>query len=296
MNSVIAPFFNYGHGNDQLLWRFFLLHCNKWSKYVDKIYIIDSGCNLDPSDNPRIEIIRKPPASHWENINEAIRRVPDGNILLLDSDIIIYDPEVIARGFKDLDEYDGVGIFDSSGGLSMSNYELMRENENRFERRRFCPYLFFLRKGALRPDFDFTPRGGEFWTDSMGTVTEQLLADGKKIKELQDDRATISLEDDGRITSLQWLDTPPKKWALDEHLNLGYYHIRNFGGGLKIFNRGAFDEVPGREARRLLTWVVVLGEKVKDQALLEKYRFVFGNEFSEYLKEFKKYHSFLDKI
>lgn len=278
---AIIPFFNYGYGHSDVLWKFFLKQMSKWIKYVDKVYIVDSGCNLEYTDS-RVKIIHKGPDSHWKNMNEAIRSSNEELILLLDSDMIVYDPEVVKRGFDDLESgYDAVGIMDSSGGTDLKRFSHMCENVYRGERRRLCPYLCFLKKSALRPDFDFTPRGGDEWTDSMGVVTEDLLNDKKKIKELRDDRSTISQEDDGKITSVQWLDAPPKLWALEENPNLGYYHIRNFGGGLKILHDGNFGLVPGREARRLLAWVYVLMDTNTSQG---------------YVKKFKEYHSWLKKI
>jgi len=299
---AIIPFFNYGQGNEQVLWKFFLLHLKKWIKWVDRVYIIDSGCNLElPEDffqAEKIQIVKKPPQSHWQNMNEAIRNTAENLILLLDSDMVIYNDKVIHTGFWKLEQgWDVASILDSSGGQPI-NHPAFTENQFRFERRRLCPYLCFIKRNALRPDFDFTPRGGENWTDSMGTVTEQLVADGKKIYELQDDRATISLEDDGRITSVQWLDTPPKKWALDEHPNLGYYHIRNFGGGLKLWKEKEFGLVPGREARRLLAWVWVLkagiGEDMRDQTIVDP--ILPKEKWVNYFKKFAEYHSWLNLI
>lgn len=281
MKCAIVPFFNYGYGHNDLLWNFFVKHMAKWIKYVDVVYVIDSGCGLDYKDS-KVKIVHKGPDSHWQNMNEAIRSASEDQIMLLDSDMVIYDPEVVKRGFEDLDSgYDAVGILDSSGGVDMSRFSLMRENVYRSERRRLCPYLCFLKKSALRENFDFTPRGGDNWTDSMGTVTEQLLEDVKSIKELRDDRSTISQEDDGKITSVQWLDAPPKKWSLEENPNLGYYHIRNFGGGLKIYSEGSFGLVPGREARRLLAWVYILLGTLPD---------------NKYLKMFKEYHAWLKDL
>ena len=294
--AAIIPFFNYEQGNEQLLWKFFILHAKNWAKYVDKIYIIDSGCNLLTFEGlpNNLGIIKTPQQSHWQNMNEAIRRVPEELLLLLDSDMVIYNPQKIAFFFEvmEVGGYDVISIFDSSGGKSI-NSQQFAENEDRFERRRICPYFCFIKKSALRPDFDFTPRGGENWTDSMGVITEQLVEDRKDILEIPDDRSTIILEDTGKITSTQWLDSPPKLWAMKENPNLGYYHIRNFGGGLKILKDKDFGFVPGREARRLLAWAHVLSEKT-DVLLSPSIKIPDG--FLEYYKKFKEYHSWISKI
>jgi len=297
MRAVIVSFFNYQQGNEQLLWKFFLLHAAKWEKYVDKIYAIDSGCGLENSSLEKIQIIRKPAQSHWQNMNEAIREIPEDLLLLLDSDMIIYDPEVVKECFEAIENkgYDAVAILDSSGSIPI-NDPRFKENENRFERRRICPYLCFIKKSSLRENFDFTPRGGEFWTDSMGVITEQFVEDRRTIIELPDDRSTISLEDNGRINSCQWLDTPPKKWSMTENPNYGYYHIRNFGGGLKIVKEGNFGLVPGREARRLLAWVYTLADAIKTPIAAFHAVDVDNDTWNKYYKKFQEYHSWLKNI
>ena len=303
--AAIIPFFDYGQGNNHILWKFFQLHCKKWIHLFDKVYVVDSGCNLhelgvlpELQANPKLEIIKKPAQSHWQNMNELIREAKEESILLLDSDTIIYDWEKLHSliKFYEAGEYQAMGMFDGSGGVDMSQYPIMRENEYRFERRRFCPYFFLLQKKALRPDFDFTPRGGENWTDSMGTVTEQMLEDKVRIFELPDDRSTISLEDTGDITHVQWLDTPPKKWAMKENPDKGWYHVRNFGGALKIIKDKEFGAVPGREARRLLAWAYAMADKAEIPVAIFQSVDVEVDVWNKYYEAFKEYHSFLNKI
>ena len=305
MKYAVVPFFDYQQGNNDLLWKFFLLHAAKWIKYVDRLFVIDSGCNLEvPMNAPlgldKITIIRKPAQSHWQNMNEALAPfTKEDYVLLLDSDMIIYDSSIVKFGFEQLekDACDVMAILDSSGSAPIKS-DLFKENENRFERRRICPYLCFIKKKVLREGFDFTPRGDDNWTDSMGVITEQLVEDGVTIWELQDDRSTISLEDDGTITSTQWLDTPPKKWAMKENPNLGYYHIRNFGGALKLMKDKSFGLVPGREARRLVAWFMMFAMKLQDKDLMVKFWETWGDgdNLTIYIKRFKEYHNWLEKI
>lgn len=309
--AAIIPFFRYEpvyQDNYKVLFKFFQRHFFKWGEFVDKAYIIDSGCNFTPQDilpydtANKLEIIKKPAQSHWQNMNEVVREVPEPLLLLLDSDTIIYDRNVVKTYFDALETLDDDvwTIFDTSGGVRLAErFPIMAENKNRGERRRFCPYLCFLRKSILRSNFDFTPIGGEQWMDSMGSITQEILEDHCNVQELQDDRSTISLEDDGRITSCQWLDSSPKKWALEENPDLGYYHIRNFGGGLKILNEGTFGLVPGREARRLLAWVYILGEKTKTFIPAISQRLFTGGQvgkWAEYYEDFKNYHSWIKDI
>jgi glycosyltransferase involved in cell wall biosynthesis len=317
---AIVPFFKYEpvyQDNYKVLFNFFILHARKWAKFVDELIITDSGCNFvlpEVSDGIENITIRYVPArSHWENMNEAIRKTDGDLILLLDSDMIIYEPSIVEFGFRQLEKdiADVVGILDSSGGVRLIKYPLMQANENREERFRLCPYLCFLKKSALRPDFDFTPVSGDKWMDSMGKITEQLLEDSKVIFELQDDRSTISLEDDGKITSVQWLDTPPKKWALKENPNLGYYHIRNFGGALQVLNNyhtnpnefnKLINTMPKREIKRLLAWLYVIADKLNNDTLKTQINSLVtptlakNLEWPNYISRFMTYHAWLEKI
>jgi hypothetical protein len=300
VRTVILPYFHYGYAHADLLWKVFLQGAESWAGNVDRIYVVDSGptgLQVPSTFSLRnVEIVQKPSQSHWANLNQAVA-ANEGNLLIMDMDTIIYDNAAVVKGFEALESgYDFASILDGSGGVDLTNYDLMKANENREERRRFAPYFMFLNKKALRPSFNFTPGTGAPWTDSVGYVTIDALKDEKKIFELQDDRATISLEDNGTITSMQWLDTAPKLWALDEHPNLGYYHVRNFGEALRILHNKSFGLVPGREARRLLAWAVTLSNVVGEpiDIPVELYEHVLGGErWDKYLDRFAQYHAWL---
>lgn len=288
-NQVKKPHFNL------MIWEFFKLQMEKWLQYVDKVYVIDSGVGITQTADSKVRVIHKHADSHWANMNEAVALADEELICLLDSDMVIYDPTVIERGFSIIENggYDVVSILDGSGGVDMSQYPLMRANKKRTERRRFCPYLCFMKKAILRPGFDFTPRGGENWTDSMGPITEQILADGYNVFELQDDRATIVINADGSINSYQWLDGG--SWSREQHPNLGYYHIRNYGGAVSLIglNDKETDDllqvIPSTEFYRLQAWACTVFEKAgypQPEAKL----------LGDYYKAFREYHDFIDKI
>lgn len=319
--TAIIPFFRYEpvyKDNYKVLFHFFILQLKKWINLVDEVIIVDSGCNFTKEDflgleSPKIIHYQVPPQSHWQNMNEAVKMAKSEYVLLLDSDMIVYNEMFIQKAREKIEKYnmDGLGIFDSSGSRVLNEYPLMWENENRAERRRFCPYLFFLRKSALREDFDFTPLDNPGWTDSMGKITYDLLEDGKTIGELPDDRSTISLEDDGEITSVQWLDTPPYAWSMIETPNYGYYHVRNFGGALSVINnfytnKEEFEKLkntmPRREVLRLLAWFLIMAAKTnisdKDQLEVGEViaQFVDPTEFADYLANFAEYYKWLERI
>jgi glycosyltransferase involved in cell wall biosynthesis len=280
-----------------MLPQFFYKHMETWLKYVDAVYIMDNGIGLAEYDNPKVHVVNRDIRSHWAALNEGTEMAKEDAILYLDPDTVIYDPELVDRIFKKIESgFDYVGCLDTSG-----SEDLFPENENRGVRRRFTPYLGCLKRSMLPENFDFTPTQGEKWKDSMGTVTDHFVNNNAKIEEIQDDRSTISLEDDGRITHVQWLDSPPKKWSMVEDPNIGFYHMRNFGGSLTIvtsFLTNILDYeklaaiTPGRELRRLIAWPVVIGEKVGFNFDLPE----LGEGWENYLKEFKKYHSWLGKV
>jgi len=265
----------------KILFNLFQRHAVKWLEHVDELIIIDSGADLSEDDctlfaqhnlMEKVRFIHRSWDSHWNNLNAAIQEIDGGlqepyNLALLDSDLLIYDPKIVDESFRRLTTYDALGIFDSSGGVDLTQYPTMAENVYRGERRRLCPYFCFLRRDALRPGFDFTATSGgnnKDWFDSMGRITLHMLEDGKSLGELRDDRSSIYLEDDNTITSTQWLDEDRHLWSQTEHPNLGYYHIRNFSGGLQLvdsyyvepeLHQRLIKITPRREALRLLTWV-----------------------------------------
>lgn len=297
--AVIVPFFanqvKKPHYN-LMIWEFFKKQMSKWIEYVDKVYVIDSGVGITQPDNPKVQVIHKHADSHWANMNEAVRLASEDLICLLDSDMVIYDAGIIDEGFYLLESkgYDVVSILDGSGGVDMTQYKVMQPNKYRTERRRFCPYLCFLKKSILRPDFDFTPRGGENWTDSMGPVTEQILEDGYKIYELQDDRSTIIITPEGTYHSYQWLDGG--EWSREQRPDLGYYHIRNYGGAVSLIglNDYEFDELlkvmPSTEFYRLMAWACAVFE-IAGHAPHSEINLLGG-----YYKAFREYHDFLDRL
>lgn len=261
--------------NYKVLMGLFRRHSEAWLQHVDQLIVIDSGCSFKGWELPcggtgKVSVVRRPPDSHWGNLNQVVRQVDGGKICLIDSDMLIYTPSVINVIFNSLELHDAIGILDTSGGHDLSKYPLMAENVNRSARQRLCPYLCAFWREGLRADFDFTATSGVNHYDSMGLITHQMLEDGLDIVELQDDRSSIYLEDDNRITSTQWLDSPPKLWAIVENPPLGYYHIRNFSGGLNLANsywvdRPMFETLvritPRREALRLLSWVAIACQK-----------------------------------
>lgn len=266
--------------NHKVLMDLFKLHCSKWQHYVDTLYIVDSGGHTisELPGNPefagrdgKVVHIVTEPRSHWDKLNQVLRGdIKEDYVGIIDSDTLIYQPQVIDRLFAAAEQHVIAGILDTSGSADLSMFEIMRENHNRAARKRICPYFMAFRRDTLRPGFDCSAKAGTPMYDSMGMVTKDWLEDGWGIYEFQDDRSSIYLEDNNQITHTQWLDSPPKLWALEENPKLGYHHTRNFSGGLTLANSYWVDKglhehlvkiTPRREALRLLSWVWIACEK-----------------------------------
>lgn len=318
--AVIVPFFRYGpdqRGNNKLLFKFFLKHLRLWAKEIDHLYIIDSGPTISPEDQQAVRSLVKTTIyslsrnSHWDNLNKYIPMITENKFLLIDSDTIIYNADVIRKIFEGLDNYDVVSLTDTSGGNALyKKYPIFDENESRSVRNRFGPYLFACRKDFWNRlgAFDFTPVGGPVnWTDSMGSVSEQILALNPRFKELPDDRVSV-LWVEGRIEVSAFLDSSHHLWSKPEQHNYGYYHIRNYSGGLKLVEAKAVDTadynrhksiMPRQEGLRLLAWLWFIAGDASYQREIIKIVDEFGvaeSQFLEYLEKFKGFHSWLGDI
>jgi hypothetical protein len=260
---------NYRH-----LFNFWLHYYKKIAHHIDHLYLIDSGwgitesqyeelCQIIPNRNVTLTV--KPPTSHWQNMNEAIREVKEDSFLITDSDTIIYDEAPIVTTKEMLVKTEIVSCLDNSGGRDLENtYAMLAANENRSYRRRFTPYFFACQTNLFHriPNFDFTPTGGDNWTDSMGTVTEQLLRLNPSFYELRDERKSVALMD-GIPQVVSAFESPPHEWAKTDLPDTGFYHLRNAGGGHNLAETYVTQPdvfaatkkiMPVYEAVRLLYW------------------------------------------
>lgn len=260
---------NYRH-----LFDFWWHYYQKSAPLVDHLYIIDSGWGITEDQyermrlavpNRKVSLTVKQPTSHWQNMNEAIREVTEDAFLLTDSDTILYQDEPVRTTKKLLEKYQIVSCLDGSGGRALEKtYPVLAANEQRSHRRRFTPYFFAAHTQLFQqiPNFDFTPTGGDDWTDSMGTVTEQLLRLNPSFYELRDERKSVALMD-GIPQVVSAMESPPYEWARTDLPDTGFYHLRNAGGGHNLAETYATQPevfaatkkiMPVYEAVRLLYW------------------------------------------
>lgn len=287
----------------------FFEYARHWLPFIDTFYVVDASWGIP--DHPRVRKIFADHMNHWEHFNRVIPKIEEENLLLLDSDTLIYDPTIVKDGFDRLSEYDCSAILDNSGQANLEEkYPILRANDKRDTRQRITPYLCFIKTNLLRGK-DFTPVGGRF--DSMGKITDQLLASDIKLHEMRDDRSTVRLKEDGTITQSTWLDGQGFDWSepVNAPIKLGYYHLRNSTLGVCLLNeykhdRQAYEHrkeiTPPSEMWRVMAWQWIYDEKASElarwesdfDAVLDDYGLSRG-VWDKYIRGFYNYHQWLNE-
>ncbi len=312
MTRALAVVF-YGAGSDpdslfRTIWRPWVNTVKKYAHFIDRIHLVGNFYEFTAEELAllpipyTIEYCTLPAALA---VDCAVKNVTEDQFLLIHPDCIIYNPDVVKRGFDLLDEYDCAAIFDGSGKPLYQEYALFKENENRGNRCRLCNYLWFGKTQTILsiPNWTFEEQLPEY-SEAASLLTEQLMKRNARIQELQDDRSNIVLDMiPGQITSSQWVDSPDKKWGREHPLHLGYYHIRNFNQGpelLKFWNtdRASYTSriapIPRWELLRILMWSETLG-KLDMRPILDDLH-VDYMQWEEYKKQFLHYHDWINDV
>lgn len=308
--ALIVVFYGAGNDPDSLfrtIWKPFAKGFKKYEQYIDKVYLIGNQYIFTPQEIADISIPCTRlhiDVSAAKAIDKAFEIVGEDQFLLIHPDTIIYNSEIVKKGFEYLDEYDHVAIFDGSGKPLYQTYDIFKENELRGNRCRFCNYLWFgnTRQITGIPNMTFEEKPD--YPEACSFLTEKLMERGVKVKELRDDRSNIILDYiPGEITKSQWLDAPEKIWGRENPLDLGYYHIRNFNQGpelLKFFHENKknyevrIDPIPRWEVMRLLMWAQELGDL--DVSEILKDREVDLSKWSEYTEAFRTYYPWIQNL
>jgi len=283
-----------------------------WGKAVDHLYILDSGSGVTSilmsklqAIIERVTFFSRPPTSHWENMNFAIPQIMEDKLLLLDGDTVFSKKSVVQGIYEDLDIHDIVSLTDNSGGIDLFNeFDVFRANKYRGLRRRFAPYLFACKTQLFKQigSYDFTPLSGVRWTDSMGWISKQLLDLNPTFKELPDDRTSLYYREDGQHQQAAFLDEPSFEWSSTTQNDYGYYHVRNWNGGLYLVETKSLDTLayqharsimPQQEALRLLAWLYIMSSDIYQQEIrvvAQDFR-VEEAKFLAYIEQFRDFHS-----
>lgn len=289
----------------------FLKYAKQFYPLTDKLYIVDAGWGFADEDlHPNTVKITDDCLSHWEYMNRITEAVTEDAFLLIDPDILIYDADIIEKGFALLETHDIGGILDNSG-----SFDFFPENKLRATRRRFTPYMTFMRMDLLRkiPNIDFTPtsKNGRFEFDSMGLLTKQILDLKPRQFEFPDDRTTLRLHPDGSMVPDSNMDGPAYDWSvpLKSPQRLGYYHVRNSSLGLSLLVEHEHDKpayerrksiTPFQEALRLLAWQWIYDKYTGHleewrhtyEPVLEDYK-VSSEVWEQYIRKFENFHSWI---
>jgi len=286
----------------------FFNQVKKWADQIDTFYLASGGWDFKwlPEN---IIIHNEDMRSHWHYLNTLTEMVEEDSILYLDPDILMYDPDVIERGFFSLNTHDAAGILDNSATLPLEDeFDLFKANKYRGVRRRFTPYMTFIKTNLVK-GLDFTPVANKY--DSMGYLTHEVMKKGIKYFEFEDDRNTLRLSD-GTLTRDTWLDGSPYLWSTphDKQKDLGYYHVRNSSVGLSILKEFKIDRqaylsrkntMPITEILRLLSWQYLFDELAGEdwrgeyEPVLEDLG-VSDTDWIRYIAELHKYYTWLEKI
>lgn len=252
-----------------------------WLDQVDHLLVIDSGIGFD-SWHPKVEVIHRPFDSHWANLWEGMRVVRTEYMLTVDSDTIIYDPEVLQSVCSHLRSFDIVAA----------------------QRTRFCPYFFACKTQLWRdagyPSLDPTPGH-----DSMGRATETLLSRNPSVLRIYDPSESLiftgGLFAKTSILDAEQVDVPKPK-------DSGWYHIRNAGlpiiycSEFLMHNLEAlrkFSVTPYWELFRLMAWKKLLYPHPMDtpgyQYMLDRTETSI-DIWCSYLSHFQYTHPWIQKL
>lgn len=301
--AIITAFYPYQNTQDEH-YRvyedayFYFLH--RFIHNVDKVYLIDQNWGLNVPDwlESKAVVIDTndltPPINHhWDSFAQVIPQIKEDVVIMLDSDMMIYDFDF------DLGSCDIKAILDTSGGVKL-DYKELQPNDKRGERRRIAPYLCMARRELFnKTGYDFKPyrNSDNDWMDSFGKWTTKVFDTNPKFCELPDDRTTVMLDEEGEISVSPWSD-----W--DSGIT-GYYHLRNFSLGLSLVNdfehnKPAYNQrksiTPVGEASRQLGWLWVLTEKFRP-AFLNKIKNVVNDlelkNWDQFISEYYKVYSWI---
>lgn len=294
----------------RILWGYFKKELLYWKGTFDKLYLVDNNFHFNAEDRRFLDKngfnyrIDKFNTSVDEALNKVFKLVEEDNFLLIHSDTFIYRKEFIKDNFEMLKETNAVVILDNSGKKISDKFPILKENENRSERARFCNYLWFGRTEDMRKvELKFEPFGE--YTDCASYVTEQLLSlPNFKFIELRDDRSNIILEGK-EINKFQWLEGGGKLWGQGFPLDLGYYHVRNFSNGFFLINelvnlKESYDRwkaaMPLSEILRILVWEKAIADASEQELNVEDVLRDLGvNQeiWTNYLEEFHNFYKWI---
>lgn len=186
---------------------FFLTSMKKYQDEYDMIYLLDSTWNIDPTklEGMKAKIIKVDPSlRYYDAYKVVLPQIKEELVLFLDNDMVIYKPKVIQSAFTSLESWgqdmDVVSIMDTIGTYTTKHLTLGNK---------LCPYFFAAKKAVLMKYLDIEWGSHMPHSETFGLLTEAMVNDRVRIKELEDDKT--------EVRSWEPLETEKK---------FGFYHIR----------------------------------------------------------------------
>lgn len=288
--AVLVAFHQYtlfGSEFYQPIFDFFIKNYREiWGKEVDKLYILASNWNVEKADDYTV-IQTDPSLRYYDAYKQVLRTgmITEDLVMFMDNDMVVYRKELVQRVFmllgsklwekgEELGNIDVVSIFDTIG-----TYKTDKLNG----KNKFCPYWFATRKELLMKylDVDWSPDMP--YCETLGHLTEAMLADGLRPYEFPEDKSNCLFDgiQDG-----------------EKGKDLGYYHVRSGStpayllATKKYGDRATYDSYlknqPKNEYLRHCAWYQYMGGNpysiIADAGL--------GSfEFKDYYQRFLKYHN-----
>lgn len=278
--AVLVNFHLYTPYGDQYyepLLTSFLQSMRRYADEYDKLYLLDSNWNIDlrKIEGMKAEIIRTDPSlRYYDTYKHSLSQIDADLILLMDNDTVVYREGKIAEAFSKLNEFDVASIYDSCGTYTTD--KLNGKNK-------FCPYWFSAPKHLLVNyiDVEWGPNMPEH--ETLGKLTEVMLADDLKPYEFEEDKSNCLFDgtQDG-----------------EKGKDLGYYHIRS--GSLPAYLLATkrygdqatywkyLNEQPKSEYLRHCAWYQYMGG---NPTTIITDSLGAGFDFKDYYQRFIKYHN-----
>lgn len=298
MNSIIVPFHRYtvlGKEYYQPIYDYFIGRMTEYRHEFDRLFLLDSTWGIKGAPGFATVIKVDPSLRYYDAYKKVLPQLPDGNVLFLDNDMVIYRPNIIESIFKKLDEYGVVSIYDTCGTYRTD--KLNGENK-------FCPYLFAASKNLLMKYRDIEWGPGLPEHETLGMLTIKMLEDRVKSFELAEDKNSIYIE---KRLLMAGSYGPLERWRVFEDgmsKDLGYYHIRAGSVPAYLLSTIKYGDVrtywdyiktqPAREYLRQFAWYWYMkgSDRFNNEVLsvIEDVKMTHS-EWVDYIDKFKKYHN-----
>lgn len=300
--AIVTAWHKYTPWGDEFyapMFDFFITQMQKFKDEYDKIYFLDSTWNFTNDDYEKMKTVKggiikvDPSLRYYDAYKEVLPQIQEDLILFMDNDMVVYRPKQISGTFDLLEAmtaggnyhlWDVVSIIDQIGEYKTSQLK----NGNKF-----CPYLFATKKDLLMgyTDVEWGPNMPKH--ETLGKLTEEMLNDGVKVFEWEEDKSNILLNQTEHGTTIDY-DTNNGQMSSKD---LGYYHIRAGStpayllatkkyGDTKTYNDYLKNQPKGEYLRQFAWYTYMQGDPTPILVDLG----IKTEDWLNYFIKFKEYH------